>query len=79
MASSASDRAIAMILLPLLLLAITVNGQGEYVLRDGDIRTGIIMESEVFEYEFEIDGDAFPESPFDMHVNLDVMSGDCDL
>ena len=52
---------------------------GRTALRDGDRRVGMIMGSEVFEYIYTIDGTSFEDDQFDMHVTLDVLSGDADL
>ena len=53
--------------------------RGNTVLRDGDRRVGMIMGEEVLEYIYTIDGTAFEDDQFDMHVTLDVLSGDADL
>lgn len=65
--------------LALLYLLVPVLAQDHTTLTDGDMKTGIVTDTEVFEYTYELDGEEFPNSPFDMHVTLDVLSGDCDL
>jgi len=48
-------------------------------LADGDVKVGTILANEVEEYHIDINGAEFRAAPFDMHIILDVIAGDCDL
>lgn len=48
-------------------------------LHDGDVKLGTILANEVEEFHIDIDGATFREAPYDIHVILDVIAGDCDL
>ena len=46
---------------------------------DGDMKAGSVAGSDVVQFTYTLDGTTFADDPYDIHVTLDVLMGDCDL
>jgi hypothetical protein len=75
-----SDRCFALAASALLVLTgLTASQSTVPILTDGDVKVGTILASEVEEFHVDVNGAEFRQNPYDMHIILDVIAGDCDL
>lgn len=75
-----SDRCFALAASALLVLTgLTASQSTVPILTDGDVKVGTILASEVEEFHVDVNVAEFRQNPYDMHIILDVIAGDCDL